>query len=78
MKVVDAHKGEAPIGDDPNDLLSKDFQMKNLMPKEGQDKWNEYIDLRKKLIRTSKKTEKDKLISEINKIGELYNVTALA
>ncbi len=70
---VDAHKGKSPIGDDPNDLLHNDFKLKNLMGKEGQKMWNTYTELRKKLIRSKNEQEKAKLISEINKIGELYN-----
>lgn len=70
---VDAYKGIAPVGDDPNDVLMKDFKLKHLMGKEGQKVWEEYLNLRKKLKKTENKTEKDKIISEINRIGELYN-----
>jgi len=70
---VDAYKGVAPEGDDPNDILVKDFKLKHLMGREGQKVWNDYITLRKKLKKAKDKTEKDKLISEINRIGELYN-----
>jgi len=70
---VDAHKGTAPVGDDPNDVLVKDFKLKNLMGKKGQEVWNDYLELRKKLSRSKDENEKKNLISEINKIGELYN-----
>ncbi len=73
---VNAYKGKSPIGDDPNDLLHNDFKLKNLMGKEGQKMWNTYMELRKKLIRSENEQEKSKLISEINKIGELYNFEA--
>ncbi|MDF1546970.1 MAG: AAA family ATPase, partial [Bacteroidales bacterium] len=71
--AVDAYKGEAPAGDDPNDILSKDFKMRNLMGKKGQQMWKEYVALRNKLIHTSDEKKKTELISKINKIGELYN-----
>ncbi len=70
---VDAFKGEAPIGDDPNDLLSKDFKLKNLMGKKGREMWSLYMELRKKLIISKNEQKKKELISQINKIGQLYN-----
>lgn len=70
---VDAVKGTAPAGDDPNDLLIKDFKLKNVIGKKGQEMWDEYLYLRKTLRRTNKPHEKEKLISIINKIGLDYN-----
>ncbi|MCF8371774.1 MAG: ATP-binding protein [Bacteroidales bacterium] len=70
---VDAVKGTAPAGDDPNDLLIKDFKLKNVIGKKGQEMWEEYLFLRKTLRRTNKPHEKEKLISIINKIGLDYN-----
>lgn len=73
---VDAFKGKAPIGDDPNDLLINDFSLENLMGKKGQEMWDKYLYLRKKLTKAKDKQEKNKLISQINKIGQLYNFDA--
>jgi len=70
---VDAFKGESPVGDDPNDLLIRDFKLKNLMGKAGQKMWNKYIELRKRLIRSNNNSEKKELMAQINKIGQLYN-----
>lgn len=70
---VTAHKGEAPIGDDPNDVLLRDFKLKHLMGKEGEAMWEKYLHLRKKLRRTEDKEEKESLMHEINRIGEDYN-----
>jgi len=70
---VEAYKGIAPIGDDPNDILLKDFKLKNLMGKKGQEMWNTYLDLRKKLKKTEDEEAKKELISQINKIGTDYN-----
>ena len=71
--TVSARKGISPEGDDPNDILSNDFELKNLMGPEGRKMWEEYISLKKKLIKTSDDKEKSKLIHEIEKIGSLYN-----
>ena len=70
---VEAFKGNAPAGDDPNDVLKRDFGLKNLMGKQGQEMWEKYIKLRKQLRKTHDKNVKDRLISEINKIGAEYN-----
>lgn len=67
------YKGKAPKGDDPNDLLNKDFGMGKLMTQKGQEMWQEYVNLQKKLIRTEDKKDKEILIRKILKIGELYN-----
>ncbi len=70
---VDAYKGLAPIGDDPNDILTKDFKLKNVMGRKGQAVWEEYVVLRKQLKLQTNKTEKQQLIARINKIGQQYN-----
>jgi hypothetical protein len=70
---VKAHKGTVPVGDDPNDILEYDFALKNLMGKKGQEKWAEYVDLKKKLIRAKETDDKLALAEQINKIGNAYN-----
>lgn len=65
-------KGIAPVGDDPNDLLTDDFGLINLMSAEGQKMWEKYIELKKKLIRSTDMIEKEKLVEEINQIATLY------
>ena len=70
---VKAHKGIAPIGDDPNDILEYDFALKNLMGKKGREKWAEYVNLKKKLIRAKETAVKISLAEQINKIGNAYN-----
>jgi predicted ATPase len=72
---VQARRGTAPVGDDPNDILYKDFQVKNLMGKKGIEKWERYIELKTRIPRTDNKVEKKKLISEFMKIGNEYNFT---
>jgi predicted ATPase len=70
---VVATKGEAPIGDDPNDILLKDFNLTHVMGKKGQDFWNKYVTLKKQLRRTDNEPEKEKLVKEILEIGTKYN-----
>ncbi|MEZ4827921.1 MAG: AAA family ATPase [Bacteroidia bacterium] len=70
---VEASKGHAPAGDDPNDVLEKDFKLTHLMGKKGQEMWAEYLQLRKQLRRTQEEEKKKDLISQINEIGTAYN-----
>lgn len=72
---VQARRGTAPVGDDPNDILYKDFQVKNLMGKKGIEKWERYVELKTRIPRTVNKVEKKKLINEFMKIGNEYNFT---
>jgi energy-coupling factor transporter ATP-binding protein EcfA2 len=73
---VIAKKGCAPIGDDPNDLLRKDFELTHLMGKEGEAKWNEYVDLKKKIRHSGDKAEKDDLIARALEIGQSYGFSS--
>jgi len=70
---VSVHKGISPVGDDPNDLLTNDFELTDLMGPEGREQWKKYIALKGKLANAKEKNEKFKIASEINKIGDLYN-----
>ena len=71
--TVNVNKGITPEGDDPNDILVKDFGLHQLMGPTGILEWNKYLDLKKKLKVTESIEEKMKVASEINKIGQLYN-----
>ncbi len=71
--TVSAKKGISPVGDDPNDILSNDFELKDLMGPEGRKMWENYVGLKKKLIRAKDDKEKSELIHDIEKIGSLYN-----
>lgn len=66
-------KGYSPVGDDPNDVLSNDFKLKDLMGVEGRKMWEKYQELKKRLMRVKEPNEKEALITEITKIGSLYN-----
>ncbi|HFA50053.1 MAG TPA: hypothetical protein ENJ95_13675, partial [Bacteroidetes bacterium] len=70
---VQAFKGKAPAGDDPNDLLRQDFRLDHLMGRKGQEMWEEYLNLKKQLRHSKNGDDKDELISKISEIGQLYN-----
>jgi AAA15 family ATPase/GTPase len=69
---VSVHRGVTPIGDDPNDVLQKDFELVNLLGPEGQKKFSEYLHLRQTLRQTQDQTEKDTLLKDIIAIGNAY------
>ncbi len=69
---VVAKKGVAPVGDDPNDLLRKDFGLSRLMGDKGQEKWSEYLGLRKQIRRSNDDNEKMQLIERAAEIGNQY------
>lgn len=73
---VKAHKGKAPAGDDPNDVLRQDFELTSLMGKRGQEKWNEYLQLKKQARHEEDPEKKTKLINDALKIGSEYNFPA--
>lgn len=70
--TVIAHKGVAPIGDDPNDLLKKDFQVRSLMGKQGEDKFKEYLHLKKQLRAAQTPESKMEIASKMSTIGREY------
>ena len=64
--------GIAPIGDDPNDLLSSDFGLNKLMLDEGLQAYAEYRKLGVE-IRNEKDSERqNKLIAKRAKLGDTY------
>jgi energy-coupling factor transporter ATP-binding protein EcfA2 len=68
---VTARHGVAPKGDDPNDVLSQDFQLPNLMGPEGRRQWQRYLELRKRLRRANEE-DKAQLLAEAAEIGRRY------
>lgn len=65
--------GVAPIGDDANDILYKDFGMRSIYGKEGLKNWERFVEL-KSLIKSSQNVkEKAELADEFLKIGTKYN-----
>lgn len=70
---VVAHRGVAPIGDDPNDILHDDFKVDSLMPKQGVKQWERYKRLRQKIadLKAMKPTN-----GEAEKLEKLYSEAA--
>jgi energy-coupling factor transporter ATP-binding protein EcfA2 len=70
---VFAKKGVTPVGDDPNDILIKDFEIRSLLTKEGLEKWDRYLELKTKIKSTSDQVKKSELLDEYIEIGNSYN-----
>jgi hypothetical protein len=70
---VTATHGVTPIGDDPNDLLIKDFHVRSIYGKQGLQKWERFLELQRLISKTSDVTRKQQLIDEYLAIGNAYN-----
>ncbi|MGF7215960.1 putative ATP-binding protein involved in virulence [Spirosoma lacussanchae] len=70
---VKCRNGVAPIGDDPNDILRKDFGMSPLVPDEGVKAYRKYLDLASRIKNESDTQRKMELIAERAKLGNDYN-----
>jgi ABC-type lipoprotein export system ATPase subunit len=70
---VKAHNGFAPEGDDPNDLLSKDFGMRNLMGEKGLAAWERFIELRMLIREEKNDTKKEQFANEYLSLQRAYN-----
>lgn len=68
---VTARRGTAPKGDDPNDLLTQDFGLVDVMGFEGRKKYREYQELRKRMRRATE-PEKTELLEQAAEIGRAY------
>lgn len=65
------YKGDSPIGDDPNDVLSRDFGVRYIN-EHGIRQWEYYLDLKKRMRSEKDEEEKKKLMLETAKLGNLY------
>jgi energy-coupling factor transporter ATP-binding protein EcfA2 len=70
---VTATRGVSPIGDDPNDLLYRDFQVRSIYGKKGLEKWNRYLELRHLIPETLDPETKRSQMQEYLAIGNAYN-----
>lgn len=75
---VIARKGISPAGDDPNDVLEKDFAVRSLYGKEGVEKWERFLELRQLIKETTDTEDKSELMREFLNIGNMYNFDALS
>lgn len=73
---VTNRRGVVPAGDDPNDLLDKDFQVRSLYGREGLANWERFLELRRLIKKTSDATARRGLIDEYMRIGNAYNFAA--
>ncbi len=71
---VTATRGVSPIGDDPNDLLYRDFQVRSIYGKKGLEKWERFRELRQLIRATDDPAAKEALMSEYTEIANAYNV----
>ncbi len=69
---VNFHNGIAPEGDDPNDILSEDFGLDELMLPKGLEAYKRYRGLAVEIRNEQDATRKDELIIERAKLGDLY------
>lgn len=69
---VAVRRGSSPIGDDPNDMLENDFGI-NYINKYGQEKYNEYIELKQQIYFEKDETKKKQISEKLEKLGEEYN-----
>lgn len=70
--VVRATRGVTPEGDDPNDLLVKDFRVHSLYGKRGLEKWERYLELRRLMEACEEPAQKRALAEEYLAIGLEY------
>ncbi len=69
---VAVRRGESPIGDDPNDILSNDFKV-DYYNDFGKKAYQEYLEIKRKILRETETEKKNKLIIEAARIGDKYN-----
>ncbi|WJS95240.1 AAA family ATPase [Flavobacterium johnsoniae] len=69
---VAVRRGSSPIGDDPNDMLYNDFGI-NYINKYGQEKYQEYLDLKQKIYFEKDPKKKEEISEQLEKLGDEYN-----
>lgn len=69
---VAVRRGTSPIGDDPNDMLYNDFGI-NYINKYGQQKHQEYLDLKQKIYFENDPKKKEEISEQLEKLGDEYN-----
>jgi ABC-type lipoprotein export system ATPase subunit len=70
---VKFHRGIAPEGDDPNDLLRQDFDMSELMLEKGLEAYQKYRQLGMQIRNETNERKKNELIAERLELGNRYN-----
>ena len=70
---VKATRGTAPEGDDPNDLLVKDFGMNQLLGEKGLKMFERFVELKILIKNETSLDKKADYINEYMEIGRAYN-----
>jgi hypothetical protein len=70
---VKATRGISPEGDDPNDLLLRDFGVRSLYGQKGVESWNRFLELRRLVKAEADPEKKAELLTECTDIGNKYN-----
>jgi energy-coupling factor transporter ATP-binding protein EcfA2 len=73
---VKCRNGVAPVGDDPNDVLRKDFGMNPLVNEKGTDAFQKYLDLTKQAKNEPDMNRRMDLLAERAVLGNQYNFPA--
>ena len=68
---VAVRQGESPIGDDPNDMLTNDFNV-NYYNDFGKKAYNDYRELKRKVAKEPESSKKKELIIELAELGDKY------
>ncbi len=65
-------RGESPIGDDPNNMISKDFKV-NYYNAFGNQAYQDYINIKRQIVQTEDVEQKKKLMVAMAELGDKYN-----
>lgn len=69
---VAIRRGESPIGDDPNDILSQDFNV-DYYNDFGKKAYKYYLELKTKVFKETQPEKKNELLVELAELGDKYN-----
>ena len=70
---VTAHKGISPEGDDPNDVLKRDFKVRSLYGAKGIEMWERFLKLGRQIKREPDAQKREPLMEEYLQIGRSYD-----
>ncbi len=68
---VAVRQGESPIGDDPNDMLTNDFNV-DYYNDFGKKAYSDYRELKRKVAKETEPSKKKELIVELAELGDKY------
>ena len=69
---VDYRRGDSPEGDDPNDLLHRDFGMPNILETKGANALKRFIELKSLILVEKDESKKGILLNEFMEISNKY------